>query len=71
MATLGGVGNWATALTGLLLPRTCCAQVVLIPIPNSKTAPEVKEAMLAKVAELSKQLAAAGVKVATDAHQAR
>jgi prolyl-tRNA synthetase len=40
--------------------------VVLIPIPNSKTAPEVKAAMLAKVEELSKQLAAAGVKVATD-----
>ena len=41
-------------------------QVVLIPIPNSKTAPEVKAAMLAKVDELAKALIAAGVKVATD-----
>ena len=41
-------------------------QIVLIPIPNSKTSEEVLAAMMSKVDELKQQLEEAGVRVTTD-----
>jgi len=53
---------------GLVLPpRVAPKQCVIIPIPNSKTPPDVQAAMLAKVKELRAALEARGVRCETDA----
>eukprot|EP00195_Chlamydomonas_chlamydogama_P010373 CAMPEP_0202894502 /NCGR_PEP_ID=MMETSP1392-20130828/3899_1 /ASSEMBLY_ACC=CAM_ASM_000868 /TAXON_ID=225041 /ORGANISM="Chlamydomonas chlamydogama, Strain SAG 11-48b" /LENGTH=539 /DNA_ID=CAMNT_0049579229 /DNA_START=202 /DNA_END=1821 /DNA_ORIENTATION=- len=52
---------------GLVLPpRVAPKQIVIIPIPNSKTPDDVKAAMLVKVEEFKADLEAAGVRVVTD-----
>ena len=55
---------------GLVLPpRVAPTQVVIVPIPNSKLPPAEVAALLAAAARLEAQLAAAGVRVRTDARE--